>query len=53
MLFNVARDFGRDLYGEFEARYEDILRGQQSFVLPLPPRGRCSSTTTTATPWCG
>ncbi len=37
VLFNVARDFGRDLYGEFEARYEDILRGQQSFVLPLPP----------------
>jgi hypothetical protein len=34
--FSIARDFGRDLYGEIELRYEDILRGQQSF-LPLDP----------------
>jgi hypothetical protein len=36
VLFNVARDIGSDLYGEFEARYQDILRGQPS-SLPTGP----------------
>ena len=36
VLFNVARDIGRDLYGEFEVRYEDILRGQQTIPTPGP-----------------
>ena len=36
VLFNVARDIGRDLYGEIEVRYEDILRGQQTIPTPGP-----------------
>jgi hypothetical protein len=37
VLFNVARDFGRDFYGEFEARYDDSLRGQRTILSPVPP----------------
>jgi hypothetical protein len=37
VLFNVARDFGRDLYGEFEARYDDRLRGERTVLAPVPP----------------
>jgi hypothetical protein len=36
VMLNVARDFGMDLYGEIEARYDDSLRGQQS-ILPQEP----------------
>lgn len=36
VMFNVARDFGRDLYGEIELRYEDIMRGQRT-LLPEAP----------------
>ena len=36
MLLSVARDIGRDLYGEISGRYEDILRGQQT-ALPSGP----------------
>ena len=36
VLLNIARDIGRDLYGEIAGRYEDIERGQQT-VLPGSP----------------
>jgi hypothetical protein len=32
VLLSVARDIGRDLYGEISGRYEDILRGQTTFT---------------------
>jgi hypothetical protein len=36
VLLNIARDIGRDLYGEIAGRYEDIERGQRS-LLPESP----------------
>jgi hypothetical protein len=36
VMFNVARDIGANFFGEFEARYEDILRGQAT-LLPSGP----------------
>jgi len=36
VLLNIARDIGRDLYGEIAGRYEDIERGAQT-VLPSSP----------------
>ena len=36
VLLTVARDIGRDLYGEISGRYEDLLRGQAT-LLPSGP----------------
>ena len=36
VMFNVARDIGANFFGEFELRYEDILRGQAT-LLPSGP----------------